>query len=154
MLKHQFHTPFPVLASLTRSLLKETDFGRAGQFQTLWSSMEELLVSYNDKPFVSETYRASLDAIGGRAEKARHLLVLTDVQRLASGGERRIDTRPGLRTEQSGNGKDETADDQQLLHCAAVSIFQATGYGRQAASTPPLQSRSAGASARQKESAK
>jgi len=55
--------------TLTRSLLNETDFGKAGQFQTLWSSMEELLVSYNDKPFVSETYRAALDGIGGRAEK-------------------------------------------------------------------------------------
>jgi hypothetical protein len=55
--------------TLTRSLLSETDFGKAGQFQTLWSSMEELLVSYNDKPFVSETYRASLDGVGGRAER-------------------------------------------------------------------------------------
>jgi hypothetical protein len=55
--------------TLTRSLLNETDFGTAGQFQTLWSSMEELLVSYNDKPFVSETYRAALDGVGGRAEK-------------------------------------------------------------------------------------
>jgi hypothetical protein len=47
----------------------ETDFGKAGQFQTLWSSMEELLVSYNDKPFVSETYRSALDGVGGRAER-------------------------------------------------------------------------------------
>ena len=55
--------------TLTRSLLSETDFGKAGQFQTLWSSMEELLVSYNDKPFVSETYRSALDGVGGRAER-------------------------------------------------------------------------------------
>src|SRR5438477_5149612 len=55
--------------TLTRTLLHETDFGRASQFQTLWSSMEELLVSYNDKPFVSESYRASLDGVGGRAER-------------------------------------------------------------------------------------
>jgi len=55
--------------TLTRTMLSETDFGKAGQFQTLWSSMEELLVSYNDKPFVSETYRASLDGVGGRAER-------------------------------------------------------------------------------------
>jgi HEAT repeat protein len=55
--------------SLTRTMLTETDFGKAGQFQTLWSSMEELLVSYNDKPFVSETYRAALDGVGGRAER-------------------------------------------------------------------------------------
>jgi len=55
--------------TLTRSLLSETDFGKAGHFHTLWSSMEELLVSYNDKPFVSEGYRASLDEIGARAER-------------------------------------------------------------------------------------
>ncbi len=55
--------------TLTRSLLSETDFGRSGQFNVLWSSMEELLVSYNDKPFVSEGYRASLDGLGARAER-------------------------------------------------------------------------------------
>jgi len=54
--------------TLTRNMLNETDFGQAGQFQTLWSSMEELLVSYNDKPFVSDTYRTALDGVGGRAE--------------------------------------------------------------------------------------
>lgn len=55
--------------TLTRHLVSETDFGRATQFQTLWTSMEELLISYNDKPFVSEAYRSSLDGVGGRAEK-------------------------------------------------------------------------------------
>jgi HEAT repeat protein len=55
--------------TLTRSMLSETDFGRSGQFQVLWTSMEELLVSYNDKPFVSESYRASLDGMGARAER-------------------------------------------------------------------------------------
>ncbi len=55
--------------TLTRSMLTETDFGRANQFQALWTSMEELLVSYNDKAFVSESYRASLDGVGGRAER-------------------------------------------------------------------------------------
>ena len=54
---------------LTRSLLSETDFGRSGQFQVLWASMEELLVSYNDKPFVSDAYRAALDGAGERAER-------------------------------------------------------------------------------------
>jgi HEAT repeat protein len=54
--------------TLARSLLSETDFGRSGQFQVLWASTEELLVSYNDKPFVSETYRNALDNVGGRAE--------------------------------------------------------------------------------------
>ena len=55
--------------TLTRSLLSETDYGKSGQFQVLWASTEELLVSYNDAPFVSETYRNSLDGVGGRAER-------------------------------------------------------------------------------------
>ena len=55
--------------TLTRRLLSETDFGRATQFRVLWTSMEELLISYNDKPFMSETYRATLDGVAGRAEK-------------------------------------------------------------------------------------
>ena len=55
--------------TLTRSMLNETDFGRSGQFQVLWASTEELLVAYNDKPFVSGAYRNSLDGVGGRAER-------------------------------------------------------------------------------------
>jgi HEAT repeat protein len=55
--------------SLTRQLLREMDFGRHDQFQTLWSSMEELLLSYNERPFVSAQYRAGLEGIGARAER-------------------------------------------------------------------------------------
>ncbi len=55
--------------TLARSLLSETDFGKSDQFQTLWTSTEKLLVSYNDKPFVSQAYRSSLDGLGGRAER-------------------------------------------------------------------------------------
>jgi hypothetical protein len=55
--------------TLTRSLLNETDFGRAADFQTLWSSTEELLVAYNERPFVSDAYRAALDEVGARAER-------------------------------------------------------------------------------------
>jgi hypothetical protein len=51
--------------TLTRSLLSETDFGRSGQFQVLWATAE--VVSHNDTPFVSESYRNALDGIGGRA---------------------------------------------------------------------------------------
>jgi hypothetical protein len=54
--------------TLTRSLLSETDFGRSCQFQALWTSIEDLLVSYNDKPFVSGSYKAALDGVGGRAD--------------------------------------------------------------------------------------
>ena len=54
--------------SMTRSMLSETAFGKTTQFQTLWTSMEELLLSYNEKPFVSQQYREALDGIGARAE--------------------------------------------------------------------------------------
>jgi HEAT repeat protein len=55
--------------TMTRSLLSESDFGRTGQFQVLWTSMEELLVSYNDKPYVSDEYKAALDGVGARADR-------------------------------------------------------------------------------------
>jgi len=54
--------------SLTRRLLGETDFGRQDAFSSLWSSMEELLLTYNERPFVSQSYRAGLDGIGTRAD--------------------------------------------------------------------------------------
>jgi len=43
--------------SLTRRMLSETDFGRQDAFQSLWSSMEELLLTYNERPFVSSPAR-------------------------------------------------------------------------------------------------
>jgi HEAT repeat protein len=55
--------------TMTRNMLSETDFGKSGQFQVLWTSAEELLISYNDAPFVSDGYRAALDGVGGRAER-------------------------------------------------------------------------------------
>jgi HEAT repeat protein len=55
--------------SLTRRMLSETDFGRQDAFQSLWSSMEELLLTYNEKPFVGASYRAGLDQVGSRAEQ-------------------------------------------------------------------------------------
>jgi HEAT repeat protein len=55
--------------ALTRRMLGETDFGRQDAFQSLWSSMEELLLTYNERPFVSAAYRAGLDNIGARAEQ-------------------------------------------------------------------------------------
>jgi HEAT repeat protein len=53
--------------TLAKSLLSETSFGKTGQFQNLWTSMEELLLSYNERPFVSASYRTGLDQAGGRA---------------------------------------------------------------------------------------
>ncbi|HMC75737.1 MAG TPA: HEAT repeat domain-containing protein [Vicinamibacterales bacterium] len=55
--------------TLTRRMLSETDFGRQDAFQSLWSSMEELLLTYNEKPFVSASYRTGLDQIGARADQ-------------------------------------------------------------------------------------
>jgi HEAT repeat protein len=57
--------------TLTRNLLSETDFGRSGQFPAQWTSMSELLATYNDRAYVSEVYRASLDGVGQRAERLR-----------------------------------------------------------------------------------
>lgn len=54
--------------TMTKSLLNETSFGKTGQFQTLWTSTEELLLSYNERPFVSASYRSDLDSVGGRAD--------------------------------------------------------------------------------------
>jgi HEAT repeat protein len=53
---------------MTQSLLKESDFGQRTQFESLWTSMEELLLTYNEQPFVSATYRTALDRSGERAE--------------------------------------------------------------------------------------
>lgn len=55
--------------TITRSLLSETDLGKSEQFRALWTSMEELLVSYDDNPFVSPAYRAALDGVSVRAER-------------------------------------------------------------------------------------
>lgn len=52
---------------LTRSLLSELDFGRGGQFSAAWSSMEELLLSYDESPYVSDSYQTSLAGAGARA---------------------------------------------------------------------------------------
>ena len=55
--------------TLTRHLLIATDFGRPKQFQPLLPSMVTHQVTYNDKPFMSEAYRTSLDGVGARAER-------------------------------------------------------------------------------------
>jgi hypothetical protein len=57
---------------MTRTLLSETAFGKGGQFKAAWQSMEELLVSYNEKPFVSEHYQA---ALAGAAERSEILAI-------------------------------------------------------------------------------
>ncbi len=53
---------------LTRSMLTEQDFGRAGQFKAIWASMEELLLTYDETPYMSAGYQSALDGAGARAE--------------------------------------------------------------------------------------
>lgn len=54
--------------SMTRTLLSESAFGQSKQFKSIWTSMEELLISYNDKPFVSEHYRTQLEGAATRGD--------------------------------------------------------------------------------------
>lgn len=55
--------------TLTRSLLGETAFGKGSEFTTLWVSTEELLLTYNERPFVSAAYKAGLDGAAERAQE-------------------------------------------------------------------------------------
>jgi HEAT repeat protein len=57
------------ILTMTRTLLNDTDFGKRPEFDSLWISVEELLLAYNDTAFVSAGYRASLDGAGERAAK-------------------------------------------------------------------------------------
>jgi len=57
------------ILTMTRTLLNDTDFGKRPEFDSLWISVEELLLAYNDSAFVSAGYRASLDAAGERAAR-------------------------------------------------------------------------------------
>ena len=54
--------------TMTRSMLSEQDFGRTGQFKAVWASMEELLLSYDETPYVSASYQASLEGAAARGE--------------------------------------------------------------------------------------
>ena len=53
---------------LTRDMLTETDFGRSSEFKTLWTSMENLVLSHDVRPYVSAGYGTSLDGAGSRSE--------------------------------------------------------------------------------------
>lgn len=57
------------ILTMARSLLTDTDFGRRPEFDSLWISVEELLLAYNDNEFVSAAYRTSLDTAGERAAR-------------------------------------------------------------------------------------
>jgi len=49
-------------------MLSEQDFGKTGQFRAVWSSMETLLLSYDETPYVSASYQTSLEGAGARGE--------------------------------------------------------------------------------------
>ena len=53
---------------MAKNLLTEQDFGRSSQFSAVWNSMEELLLSYDESPYVSASYQASLEGAVGRSE--------------------------------------------------------------------------------------
>ncbi len=53
---------------MTRSMLSEQDFGKTGQFRAVWSTMEELLLGYDETPYVSAGYQASLEGAGARGD--------------------------------------------------------------------------------------
>lgn len=57
------------ILTMARTLLNDTDFGKRPEFDSLWISVEELLLAYNDNAFVSTAYRASLDMAGERAAR-------------------------------------------------------------------------------------
>lgn len=57
---------------MTKSLLTESDFGKGGRFKAAWATMEQLLVSYDEKPFVSGHYQAALAGAGERADLLAH----------------------------------------------------------------------------------
>ena len=54
--------------TMTRSMLTEQDFGKSGQFKAVWTSMEELLLSYDETPYVSTSYQASLEGAAARGD--------------------------------------------------------------------------------------
>ena len=51
-----------------RTMLSEQDFGKSGQFRAAWQSMEALLLSYDESPYVSAGYQATLEGAGARGE--------------------------------------------------------------------------------------
>jgi hypothetical protein len=54
--------------TMTRTMLSEQDFGKTGQFRAVWATMEELLLGYDETPYVSAAYQAALEGAGARGE--------------------------------------------------------------------------------------
>src|SRR5204863_4929388 len=134
--------------TLTRSLLSETDFGRAGQFQTLWTSMEELLVSYNDKAFVSDSYRTALDGVGVRADHMAAADLPPELpewmESLGQNNVRRLSVTmliDLLAIEQEPDRTQQIADDMEAV---AEDLLMAGAYGEALTVAQALADRAAG----------
>ena len=54
--------------TMARSMLSEQDFGKSGQFRAVWSSMETLLLTYDETAYVSDAYQATLEGATARGE--------------------------------------------------------------------------------------
>ena len=49
-------------------MLSEQDFGKTRPVPAVWSTMEELLLGYDETPYVSAAYQASLEGAGARGD--------------------------------------------------------------------------------------
>jgi hypothetical protein len=136
--------------TMTRRMLGETDFGRQDAFQTLWSSMEELLLTYNERPFVSASYRVGLDQVGSRAEQMASDVPEELVEMLDTLGQdnvRRLSVRlliDLLKLEQDPARAPEVARDVAAL---AEDLFLAGDYESVLAVVTALQEQAADAAA-------
>lgn len=136
--------------TMTRRMLAETDFGRQDAFQNLWSSMEELLLTYNERPFVSASYRAGLDQVGGRAEQMASDVPQDLVEMLDTLGQdnvRRLSVRlliDLLKLERDAARAPEVAHDVAAL---AEDLFLAGDYESVLAVVTALQEQAADATA-------
>jgi len=84
------------ILTMTRTLLTDTDFGKRPEFDSLWISVEELLLAYNDSAFVSAGYRASLDGAGERAARMASETPPEWTEWMASLGEESVRTLSAL----------------------------------------------------------
>ena len=126
--------------SMTRTLLSESAFGQSKQFKSIWSSMEELLISYNDAAFVSAQYRAQLDGAITRGEA----IAVKDLpeempewtESLGQQNVRKLSVVliiDLLRLERDAARAAEIADDMTAL---AEDLLMAGDYGTRSASPP------------------
>ena len=56
------------VVALTKSMLNDGDFGSQQRFEALWTSVDSLVVSHDERPFVSSEYRQALDTATTRGE--------------------------------------------------------------------------------------